>query len=367
MFNKIIPKSSSYYLVNLLKVKQKVNLWRNNLPNVNPYYAVKCNPNEHVIKLLNSMDVKFDCASMNELVQLKNYNINPDNIIFANPCKMNEHIHYANINNINLMTFDSYHELIKIKMYHPFAKLIIRIRVDDSKAKCKFSKKFGIDIEDCSKLLDSAKELGLNVVGISFHVGSNCSDENSYYNALLDSIRVCDIMISKGYKPSIIDIGGGFPGDNDIKFIKMAEVIRKTMKIFTNMNINFIAEPGRYFATSAFILVTTIINKKVFYDSKGRINKIYYYLSDGVYGSYNNIKSDYAKVNIKTVSLCTKYYPCVLYGPTCDAYDCITESILLPDLNVGENLYSDNMGAYTLASTSVFNGFDIPECHYYDS
>jgi len=356
-----------FYIVNLKDVIQKINLWRDNLPNIEPFYAIKCNPDEVVIKLMASMGISFDCASKNEIAKVISANVKPEKIIFANPCKMVEQIKYARANDVDLMTFDSSHELYKIKLYHPGAKLVIRIQVDDSKSKCKFNCKFGVRLDEVKELLQHAKFMELDVVGVSFHVGSGCSDCNVFKSALRDCKQVYDISKEMGFNMNLIDLGGGFLGDNDEKFLETAKIINESIEEFFNeIDVKFIAEPGRYFVTSAYTLVTSIINKKITKKSDDLSDKhITYYLSEGIYGSFNNIIFDHAKIELLPFNERNeKTYDCTVFGPSCDSFDRISSDAKLPELSIGEIIYVINQGAYTLASRSNFNGFESIECRY---
>lgn len=354
-----------FFIVNLKEVIKKINLWRENLPTVEPFYAVKCNPDDIIIRLMSSMGLGFDCASKNEIARVVSAGAVPEKIIFANPCKMTEQIKYARSNDIDMMTFDSSHELYKIKLYHPSAKLVIRIQTDDSKSRCKFNCKFGVSLDQVKDLLHQAKFMELDIVGVSFHVGSGCEDPNVYYSALQDCRKVYDMGKEYGFELKTIDIGGGFPGDNDETFIEMANVINRGITdIFNGLEIDFIAEPGRYFVTSAYTLVTSVINKKMVKEEK-ETKHIIYYLSESVYGSFNNTVFDHAKIMLLPFNERNeKQYDCTVYGPTCDSMDKIMDQCKLPDLSIGEVIYIENMGAYTIAASSNFNGFTQTECKY---
>lgn len=355
-----------FFIVNLKEVIKKINLWREHLPRVEPFYAVKCNPDDIIMRLMSSMGLGFDCASKNEIARVIASGASPEKIIFANPCKMTEQIKFARSNDIDMMTFDSSHELYKIKLYHPSAKLVIRIQTDDSKSRCKFNCKFGVSIEQVKDLLHQAKFMELDIVGVSFHVGSGCTDENVYYSALKDCKKVYDMATEMDFDINVIDIGGGFPGDDDETFAKMAAVINKGItEIFDEIDISFISEPGRYFVTSAYTLVTSVINKKVVKESPTDDKHIVYYLSESVYGSFNNTIFDHASISLLPFNERNeKQYDCTVYGPTCDSMDKIASGCKLPDLSIGEVIYIENMGAYTIAASSNFNGFTQTECKY---
>ena len=354
-----------FFIVNLKEVIKQINLWRENLPMIEPFYAVKCNPDDIILRLMTSMGLSFDCASKNEISKVISAGVSADKIIFANPCKMTEQIRYARSNDVDLMTFDSSHELYKIKLYHPNAKLVIRIQTDDSKSRCQFNCKFGVSLDQVKDLLHQAKFMDLDIIGVSFHVGSGCEDENVYHTALHDCKKVYDIAQELSFEISLIDIGGGFPGDNTEKFMRMATVINKGIsEFFKDIPVKFISEPGRFFVTSAYTLVTSVINKKIVKTDE-KEKHIIYYLSESVYGSFNNTIFDHAKIDLLPFNERNeKQYECTIYGPTCDSMDKIATNCKLPDLSIGEVIYIENMGAYTIAASSNFNGFTQTECKY---
>jgi diaminopimelate decarboxylase len=354
----------AFYIINLGALTNSYNNWLRLLPIVKPYYAVKCNPNPVILDALASLGCNFDCASENEMKMVIEITKDPSRIIFANPCKMSSQIRYARANDVDLMTFDCEEELYKIKLYHPYAKLVLRLAVDDSKSRCKFNKKFGCKLSQVEELLNIVKTLKLDVIGFSFHVGSGCSSSDTFYDAINDCKKAYDIAIKIGINISIIDIGGGFPGvDRDIKFEDIAKQINDGMNYFFSEelekgDIQFIAEPGRYFAESSHTLVLNVIGKKNIIDDETGEKVIIYYLNDGIYGSFGCIYFDHHNPIILPFNERNdKVHKSRLFGPTCDSIDLISNDIMLPELAVGEWVYVEDFGAYTVASSSSFNGF----------
>lgn len=365
------PSERAFYIIDLGELINSYSNWMRLLPTVKPYYAVKCNPNPVILDALASLGVNFDCASETEMKTIIEITEDPTRIIFANPCKMSSQIRYARSNDVDLMTFDCEDELYKIKLYHPYAKLVLRIAVDDSKSKCKFNKKFGCKLSQIKELLTISRTLKLDVVGFSFHVGSGCYSAENFYNAIKDCREATNIASSLGIAISIIDIGGGFPGrDTDIKFEDIARRVNDAMNDFfeneiENNTIQFIAEPGRFFAESTHTLVLNVIGKKkIINDITGECT-IVYYLNDGIYGSFNCIYFDHRKpVILPFNERDGKLHKSLLFGPTCDSIDLIAEEIMLPELAIGEWVYVEYFGAYTVAASSGFNGFHTNVCKY---
>jgi diaminopimelate decarboxylase len=286
------------------------------------------------------------------------------------------------------VVFDDENELYKMKMFHSNAKLVLRIKSDDSKSLCKFNCKFGADLDDVENLLKLAKGLGLHVIGISFHVGSGCRNKMQYKTAIEDCHKVYHISKNLGINLEIIDIGGGFPGYNTkedlITFEEIAEVLNDTIKQYfydsekEEYIVDFIAEPGRFMVASSHTLVLSIINKKI---KKKKCNQesdegqsekeMIYYVNDSIYSTLNNIIHDHFVVTNDNLSPFNerneKKYKSTIFGPTCDSLDKIADNIMLPDLLCGEYLYIENLGAYTTAvnyDNELFNGFNKPIIHY---
>jgi ornithine decarboxylase len=340
-----------YFLVDLQEVRNLHKKWTTHLPTVTPYYAIKCNSNPDILREMEKLNMNFDCASKEEMNQVQKITQDPHRIIFANPCKIPSHIHYAKEKQVKRMIFDCSEELYKIKEIFSEAELFLRIAVDDSGSKCQFNKKFGCPIEEVESLLLLSLRENISIVGFSFHLGSGCQYPIKYYEALIQCKRA--VQLAKGLNISIkyIDIGGGMTKN---LFPEMADHIKRGIQEFsTTDNIKFIAEPGRYFAETTHTLVLQIIGKKM------RETPIYY-VNDGTYGSFNCIKNDDIVPKLFSFEKGEKKKS-IVFGPTCDSIDIITEEAMLPDLNIGDYLFVENFGAYTISASCQFNGFELPK------
>jgi len=368
-----------FYIIDIGEIITAYEKWTTCFPNIKPYYAVKCNPNPVLLTVLNCLGTYFDCASENEIKSILELTNDPNKIIFANPCKMSSQIKYARANEVDLMTFDCEDELYKIKLYHPYAKLILRLAVDDSKSVCKFNCKFGCKFENIEFLINILNILKLQLVGFSFHVGSGCKSVESYYTAIQTCRYAYDIAIKHNMNIHIIDIGGGFPGiylDNDpVNIEHIADTINKAQHDFfsseiTENKIHFISEPGRYFVEKSHTLILNVIGKKrevvMNDDTKESEETRVYYLNDGVYGSFNCIFFDHKIPTILPFNKRNeqKLYKSKIFGPTCDSIDLISDGTMLPELSIGEWVYVENFGAYTTAASSAFNGFITTDFKY---
>jgi ornithine decarboxylase len=371
-----------FYLVDLGKISEMYSQWSELLPTVKPYYAIKCNPNPRIIETLNNLGINFDCASQSEIQQILDITQDPNRIIFANPCKTPDHIRYAQEKSVDLMTFDCEEELFKIQKYHPKARLVLRLSVDDSKSKMKFSKKFGCLLTNVKQLLLLSQVLDLNVVGFSFHVGSKCMSAMTYYYAIQDCKSAYDIAKEIGIQISIIDIGGGFSIlDN---FEDAASNINKGIDSFfgnemLDQTIKFIAEPGRYFVETSHTLVLQVIGKKCITDHN---TTMVYTVNESVYNSFNCIifdcyipdfkplmkGSDKTSLDKLVEGFKPPYntvYSTRVFGYSCDSMDLLAENVMLPNLYVGDWVYLENFGAYTYSASSSFNGFQSTQDFFY--
>lgn len=362
----------AFFLADLGEVVKKYLEWKSMMPRVEPFYAVKCNNDPAVLQFLASLGTGFDCASKSEIEQVLSLGVHPSRIVYANPCKMRSHVKFACKEKVSLMTFDNEDELKKVKSFYPDAQLVIRILPPAAKAVCDLGCKYGVHPEKAASLLELAKLMGLNVVGVSFHVGSGCLEAEAFKKAIVAARVVFDQAKEIGFNFDILDIGGGFPGYDQpsINFGEVTKTINSSIsKLFPETSgVRIIAEPGRYFAASAFTLAANVIAKReVRPDMKQDKAKQMYYINDGVYGSFNCMLYDHAEIEIdylKDVDL-TKRFTSSLWGPTCDGLDCLAEQTEMPLLEVGDWIYFRNMGAYTLSAGSTFNGMPRPQVYYF--
>lgn len=337
-------------------LKKQYQMFKRHLKNVVPYYAIKANPNPEIIKEFIRHGSGFDVASAREMDLVLNLGASPDKVIFANTIKSNEDIARAHKRKVNLMTFDNEPEIYKIAKYAPQARVLVRIKVQNSGSVVELSLKFGADQDQAIFLLKKAKSLGLVPVGVAFHVGSQCTNVENYLHAL----DVCSVIFNEakrvGLNLTLLDIGGGFPirhfeNDNHPTFKDIAKAIRPRLKKLFDKNVKFIAEPGRFFVGPAGTLIASVVGRTF------RNNKNYYYLNDGVYADFSGIVFDHARYEFKTLRRGQKFLS-TLAGPTCDSFDTISLNEDLPEMEVGNVVYVNNIGAYSSASAVPgFNGF----------
>ncbi|GMR34601.1 hypothetical protein PMAYCL1PPCAC_04796, partial [Pristionchus mayeri] len=361
---------SSFMIYNLDALYDRYKLWMRELPQVEPFYAVKCNSDEMILRTLASLGTGFDCASRVEMDSVLRLGVAPERIIFAHPCKPHSFISHASQMGVGVMTFDNPEELEKVASHHKRPKLILRIATSDQTAKNRLSMKFGADHElTAPNMLHRAADMGIPIVGISFHVGNGCNDPAAYHTAINHSRTLFDIGRSLGHNMELVDVGGGYPGDDQhpTTFEKIAAVIRSALEQYfpERDKIRIIGEPGRFFAMKTCSLVTSVMARAVvsaYRITKNtnfmKMNGYMYYMNDGVFGSFsNNISYDERPSGKPLFEREGELYPSIIWGPTCDCIDKIEDNKMMRALDVGESLIYKDMGAYTSVLATSFNGF----------
>jgi ornithine decarboxylase len=344
-------------------IRQNYKEFKERLPNIQVYFAVKANSNPEIVKTLYEMGCSFDVASMPEfMIVYENIKDLPDKerqdwiwdkIIYANTIKPIETLKALDKYN-PLVTFDNSEELKKIRQHAPHAGLVLRIRVPNTGSVVELSSKFGADPGEAVDLIAQAFDMGLVVEGLSFHVGSQCTNFDNYVQALhLAENIISETETRTCQKIRILDIGGGFPVKYhpEVKSFKiLAKQLNTEIKRLFPADMQILAEPGRFLVANACTLVAKVIGK-AFRDGKPS-----YYINDGVYHTYSGQVFDHTTYPVLAFKEGETQISAV-FGPTCDAFDTITLSAELPDLDIGDLVYSENIGAYSHASSTYFNGF----------
>ncbi|GJM99414.1 hypothetical protein PR202_ga16509 [Eleusine coracana subsp. coracana] len=356
---------SAFHVLDLARIVDLYRAWRRALPDVRPYYAVKCNPDPAVLGALAALGAGFDCASRAEIEAVLALGVPARDIVYANPCKPEAHLEYAARVGVNLTTYDSEAEVDKIRRCHPACELLLRIKgPDGGEARVDLGTKYGTHADEVVPLLLAAQRAGHRVAGVSFHVGSGASRVDVYRGAVAAARAAFDAAAELGMPPMrVLDVGGGFVAGGPT-FGEAAEVINDALaRHFGDLPcVEVIGEPGRYFAETAVTLAARVIGKRV----RGEVRE--YWIDDGVYGSLNCILMDHYVPRPRPLAGTRpgeKTYTSTVFGPTCDSLDTVVTGYELPEMNVGDWLVFDDMGAYTTAAGSKFNGFDTSDINIY--
>lgn len=343
---------------NQLRLHLQWEQWIKALPRVEPFYAVKSNPDPYILDILSSRSVNFDCASIREVHDVKRlvrpYDSPQATIIYAHPLKSDKDINIINMMNIENTVVDSLEECKKLERLGWKGSALIRVAVGDSGSKMPFSIKFGATEKEVDTIARLSK---IPLSGVSFHVGSGCEDPEQYTAAIEYAAGyVFDILRMRAHNPKIIDIGGGFSAEPH-EFQKTAAVINKALeKVPRNRKV--IAEPGRYFAQPSQDLFVKVIAKKP------SQNGWRYVIDESLYGYFSCIAFDQQKpawfrVPNSDTDVTRDKTEGILFGRTCDSLDMIAMG-QMETLEVGDWLYFPLMGAYTSVTASEFNGFPKP-------
>jgi ornithine decarboxylase len=343
-------------------LRENYEQFRKLLPRVQAYYAVKANSDPAIVQTFYDAGASFDVASMAEFLTVheKIEHLPPeqrqafiwDRIIYANPIKAIETLERLDTYK-PLVTYDNYEEVIKIARYAPNAGLVLRLRVPCTGSMVELSSKFGALPGEAVDLIAFAHNNKLEVEGLSFHVGSQCTNLQNYSLALQLAAGVFSEARARGFDLKLLDIGGGFPAPYDDEvppFKKLAKMLNSELDRLFPEPIEILAEPGRFLVATAATAIAQIIGKSV------RDGKLCYYLNDGVYQTYSGIIFDHAQYHLKSFRDGPTQF-CAVFGPTCDALDTISLVEPLPVMEMGELVYSENIGAYSSASSTNFNGF----------
>ncbi len=351
------------FVVDHRQLRRNLANFRRWLPNVQPYYAVKANSLPEVVRTFYRAGASFDVASlaefqlvyenMRELPEKERQDLIWDKIIYANPIKDR-----ATLEALDpyrpLVVYDNYAEIGKIARHAPHAGLMLRLRVPNTGAMVELSSKFGCEPGEAVDLIQAAHDAGLTVEGLSFHVGSQTTNFQNYVQALSLAAAVLKEARMRGFKKMIqLDIGGGFPAPYDANVRPLRELgrlLRTEIPRLFPKDICVLAEPGRYLVATACTLVAEVIGKAV------RDGRPCYYINDGVYHTFSGIVFDHMKYPVRAFRRGPTALSAV-FGPTCDALDTISLAEELPDLELGDLVYAENIGAYSHASSTWFNGF----------
>ena len=345
---------SPLLIVDCARVRAQFRKLRAALPGVDLHYALKPLPHAAVVRAVIGEGGWLDLATSGEVRLVQSLGIDAARCIHTHPIKREREIRNALDFGVRVFVADNRDEVRKLKRYGDRARLLLRVSFRSPGAVCDLSRKFGCDPEAALELARLAISLGIDVQGFSFHAGSQLADALKH----VEAISVCAQLLSQARRERLgtldtLDIGGGFP----IDYLKSAVDIRRFCAPIRAVlgklprRVRVIAEPGRYIVGPAAIGVATVMGRAQ------REGHWWYYLDDGLYGSYSGQLYDHARYPVEPLREAGERLPSVLAGPTCDSIDVIAENLMLPQLRAGDLIVGRSMGAYTWASASEFNFF----------
>ncbi|MBD3821488.1 type III PLP-dependent enzyme [Hydrogenovibrio sp. JE_KL2] len=328
------------------------------LPGVKLFYALKSLSHPELIKRLKGLGCHFDLATIGEVDLVESLGIKGDRCIHTHPIKKDKEIKRALEFGCKRFVVDNFEEMKKFYKYAGQVELIIRVSFRSKQAVVDLSRKFGCSLEELPVLVEMAQSNGIEVVGLSFHVGSQSLSPATQVNAIRSSVAAMKVMNNVKWK--FLDIGGSFPVSYQEEVTPIEEFCAPVMEALSELpeHIEVFAEPGRFISAPSMIEVVSVVGKAK------RGSRTWYYLDDGVYGGFSGQMFDHASYPIaplKPFDPLGEFYPSVLAGPTCDSIDVVAEDIELPELEVGDILIGKQMGAYTIASATEFNYYPKPK------
>lgn len=345
---------SPLLIVDCERVRSQYRALRAALPEVDLYYALKPLPHPAVVQTVLDEGGFLDLATTGEVELAAKLGVEGNRCIHTHPIKRDQDIRAALARGVRIFVADNPDELAKFVPYAKEAQVLLRVSFRAPGAVSDLSRKFGCDPEALLPLARRARDLGVCVKGLSFHVGSQAPDPGKH----VEAIEVCTTLLGAARRERLgpldtLDIGGGFPIDYRQRATSIdyfCEPLRVALKRLPK-RVRIIAEPGRFIAGPSAIGVASVMGRAQ------REGHWWYYLDDGLYGSFSGQLFDHARYPLESLRRGQPLEPAVLAGPTCDSIDVIAENLLLPHLETGDLIIGRAMGAYTWASASEFNFF----------
>ena len=325
------------------------------LPGVKLYYAIKALPHPAAIQTLDALGAGFDIASSGEIELLREQSTRARQTIHTHPIKRDADIRDALRFGCTTFVVDNVWELEKFVNYRHRVGLLVRVSFPNPKTPIDLSRKFGCREDETAILIQKAQSLGVHVKGLSFHAGSQCPDSGNHVHAIKQCRKIInDVYQNSGKLLSILDIGGGFPVEYMQPIMDIESFCAPIRQALNNLpeHVQIIAEPGRYLSAPAMKAVSSVMGKAK------RGDACWYYLDDGIYGSYSGQLFDHVTYPLTIFSDIKGKEQAVLAGPTCDSIDVIAEQVTMPPLSIGDLVVGHQMGAYTSATSTQFNLFD---------
>lgn len=342
------------------RVRRQYRRLRAALPFVRFHYAVKALAHDAVIEALAEAGCGFDVATGEELAILQRHGVDAGRVIHTHPIKKPIEIAEAIAAGVRTFVVDNEVELEKFAAAPRGVRVLVRLSYRSPHAKSDLSSKFGVGPFEAAHLVERAKERGIRISGFSFHVGSQLDDPQRFADAAAETLALmADLEKRFRVRFDTLDIGGGFPVsyDSPVASIEDVGALLRPVLAPHARRLDIIAEPGRVLVADAMTLVTSVVG--IAERADGR----WYYLDDGLYGSYSNVMTEdvhplvFAQRELGGALAETETHRwATLAGPTCDSSDVIAREVTMPDLVVGDMLASPVMGAYTTVTATRFNG-----------
>jgi ornithine decarboxylase len=349
---------SPLFFLDAEQVKRQYRTLEEALPMVRHHFAIKALRHPAVLAAVDECGGYFDVMTNSDVDLVQAQKVAPERCIHTNPVKKPRDIRYALAAGLTTFVVDNASEVDKFVPYADRVQLLVRLSFRNVDAKSDLSFKFGVAPAEAESLVRYARRQGLTVAGFSLHVGSQIHSAQAYVEAIRRATQLMDaVERTQHLTLSVLDIGGGFPVDYLTPAPTIQEISRAIIPLLTPLvgRVRILSEPGRFLVAPSMTLVTQVVGKSV------RGGKRWYYIDDGVYGSYSNVVFENVTPHIIALSeietrRTLPLSPSTIAGPTCDSVDVVTTDCPLPELEVGDYLVSPMMGAYTAVSATEYNG-----------
>ncbi|KAH8810909.1 hypothetical protein F5884DRAFT_854279 [Xylogone sp. PMI_703] len=355
----VLPASeASFYVADLSDIIRKWAMWKEALPDVTPFFAVKSSYDRQLLQTLASCGAGFDCASAEEIELILSLGISAERIIFTHPCKPLASLGLCRKIGISLITFDNECELHKLKVHYPEASVVLRIFADDFTNVDPLGTKFGAARQDFLGLVRLVKELGMRLAGVSFHAAPSVAIEaTAYTRGIQDAAEVFAHARELGLNPNVLDVGGGY---TDNTFQDIAAAVRPAIaKCFPQTQeeeggLRVIAEPGTFFSGSPFHLAVKVIALRKNATLFGQEPPTRVYINDGIYSNF--MMRFIVNMNFTPIAVIRKgtwyeqkageeFFKCSIWGRSCDSNDCVNRECMLGQaVDIGDWLVFKDMG-----------------------
>jgi ornithine decarboxylase len=351
------------------QLKRNVAEFKQALPMVEINYAVKANPNHEVLRTLMDEGASFEVASLNEVFALEKVDwqrqgqtqqfFDFNRVLYSNPVRPEHYVQRALDKGVKWFVVDNEQEIAKVLRHTKNANFYIRLVVSNHKSHFPLTGKFGVDLHRAKKLVNYCKAYGANLRGVTFHVGSQCTNIDNWIDGIGTATDLFAYMKQVGFRPDFLDLGGGYPivYDHSVPSIReIGEVLAPELEKLKHFRI--VAEPGRYLSANAGHMLCQVISTNV------RDGLKWVYLDAGVFHGMTEAAQapDTFKYNYITEHDSSDTEICAIAGPTCDSLDIVTKVQPLPKgLRDGDFVVIENAGVYTTSYGTDFNGFPAPK------
>ena len=354
-------RKTPFLVMSKALVSARIGEFRSGHGEVGIFYAVKANSDARLVSFMTEQGIGFEVASEQELGTVLSSGVPGSRIISSHPIKPPSLIQGAYRAGVRSLVADSLAEVDKIHRYAPGSDLMVRLVVDNSGSEWPLAKKFGVEPEAAVAIFQRGAELGLKPEGVTFHVGSQCTSEDSWGKALGRVRGLWSNLADQGTLLHTLNLGGGFPVKytRDVPSVPrlMDMVVAQTRALFPE-DVRIQMEPGRALVGDAGTMVSRVIGKAQ------RGDESWLYLDVGVFNglmeSIGGIRYDFHTSGSGPVR------PWVLAGPSCDAMDVIARDVPMPEPAIGDYVFVMSAGAYTTCYSSEFNGCRIPQVYLVD-